>query len=77
MLDHVLNHMILGPVTTVVHCPSQVHFSRIARISSATVKLVTISKAYKDFEDVFSIKKTGHLLLYKDHNHAIDIMDNK
>ena len=49
----------------------------MAQISSATAKPVTIPEAYKDFEDVFSTKKTGHLPLHEDYNHAIDLVDDK
>ena len=58
-------------------CLLQVHPSQMAQISSATAKPVTISKVYKDFENVFSTEKADHLPLYKDHDHAIDLVDDK
>ena len=47
------------------------------QIFSATAELVTIPKAYKDFEDVFSTENSGHLPMHKDHDHAIDLVDDK
>ena len=58
-------------------CPPQVHLSRIARISSATTEPVKIPEAYNDFEDVFSTKNAGHLPVHEDHDHAIDLVDDK
>ena len=34
-------------------------------------------EAYKDFEDIFSIKNTSYLAPHKDHDHTIDLIDNK
>ena len=49
----------------------------MAQICSTTAKTVIISEAYNDFEDVFSTKKAGHLPLHEDHDHAIDLVDDK
>lgn len=45
-------------------------------ISIAIAQLVILLDVYKDFEDVFSIKNAGYLVLYKDYNHAIDLIDD-
>ena len=48
-----------------------------AQIFSTTAKTIIFPKAYKDFEDVFLVKNTGHLLLHKDHDHVINLVDGK
>ena len=55
----------------------QIHLFQMAQIFSAIAKPVTISEAYKDFEDVFYTKNAGHLPVHKDHDHAIDLVDDK
>lgn len=49
----------------------------MAQICSITAKTITIAEAYKNFENVFFTKNASHLSLYEDHNHAIDLVDNK
>ena len=56
--------------------PPHVHPSRIAQISTTTSQPVILPEAYKDFEDVFSIKNAGHLAPHEDHDHAIDLIDD-
>ena len=34
-------------------------------------------EAYKNFENVFSIKNAGHLAPHEDYNYAIDLIDNQ
>lgn len=55
----------------------QVHPSQIAQIFSTTANPTTIPKAYKDLEDLFSIKNASHFSVHKDHDHAISLIDNK
>ena len=56
---------------------TKVYPSQRAQISSTTAKTVTLTEAYKDFEDVFSVEKAGHLPPHEDHDHAIDLIDGK
>lgn len=56
---------------------SEVHLLQKAQISSTTSEKVTHSKAYKDFEDLFSIKTAGHLPSHKDHDHTFDLINSK
>ena len=56
--------------------PSHIHPFRIAQISTTTSQLVILPKAYKDFEDIFSITNAGHLASHKDHNYASDLIND-
>lgn len=62
-------------VILIDRCPSEVHPSRMAQISAAPIKTVTLLEAYMDSEDVFSVENAGHLPPYEDHDHAIDLVD--
>ena len=64
-------------VIIIEDCLPQVHQSRITQISSTTAKLISIPKAYKDFEDVFFTKNTSYIPVHKDHDHIINLVDNK
>lgn len=56
---------------------TQVNLSQMVQISSTTAKFITILETYNDFQDVFFTKNARHLPMYEDHDHAIDLVDNK
>lgn len=58
-------------------CPLEMNLSQRAQISSIAAETVTLLKNYKDFNDIFSVENAGHLPLYKDHYHAIHLVDGK
>lgn len=57
--------------------PPEVHPLQKTRNFSTITQTITFHKTYKDFEDVFWIKNTGHLPLNKDQNYAINFIDGK
>lgn len=58
-------------------CLLQIYLSQMAPIFSIIAKPVIIFEVYKDLENVFSIKNASHLLLYKDYDYIIDLVDDK
>lgn len=64
-------------VIIIEDCLFQVYLSQIVQISSTTAESMTIFKAYKDLENIFSIENTSYLPMYKDHDYAIDLVDDK
>lgn len=57
-------------------CLLKIYSFWIAQISIAIIKIFTLSKAYKDFKDIFSMENASYLLLHKDHNHIIYFIDS-
>lgn len=49
----------------------------MARILLATIKIIVFSKVYKDFEDNFLVENTNHLLLHKDYDYTINLINGK
>lgn len=49
----------------------------MAQISAVMAETFTLPKEYEDFEDDFSAENAGHLPLYKDHDHSIDLIDDE
>lgn len=53
-----------------------IYTSQVAQISIANAQLIILTDAYKDFENVFSIKNPSYLALYKVYNHLINLIDD-
>lgn len=58
-------------------CLAQVYLFQMAQIFSITAKPIIISKAYKDFENVFFIKNASYLPVHEDHDQVIDLVNDK
>lgn len=64
-------------VIMIEDCSPYMQLSQTIQISTAIAQWVILREAYKNFKDVFSIENAGYLTPHKDHDHAIDLIDNK
>lgn len=53
----------------------KINLSWFIYIWVATVKTVIFPNVYKDFKDIFIGENTSYLLLYKNYDYIIDIID--
>ena len=64
-------------IIVIENYPFQIYLSQMAQISFATTKPVIIPETYKDLKNLFSTKNAGHLPMYKNHHHAINLVHGK
>lgn len=53
------------------------HLFYILKSLAVITEPVIQLKVYKNFENIFLTKKTGHFLLHKDHNNTINLVNSK
>lgn len=55
----------------------KMYLEQKAQIISTTTKTITISQSNKSFKDMFSVKNADNLPPHKDHDHAVNLDDEK
>lgn len=57
--------------------PPKPHSLQRVQTLSTIAKTVTLIKAYKNFDSIFSVKNASYLPLHKNHDHAIHLVNRK